>query len=85
MINYKNVEVVVEEPISKTCDICKKTVDHGELDFQEFHHIEFTGGYSSIFGDMATIVCDVCQDCLMTMIGNHCYYETEDGLKKFKD
>jgi hypothetical protein len=37
-------------------------------DLQEFHHIDFTGGYGSIFGDGTQVQCDICQHCLHKMI-----------------
>lgn len=83
MIHYK----VKMEPIANVeyieCDICGCKYDN-EMDLQEFHHIDFTGGYSSVFGDMTRIKCDICQDCLKNMIGDSCYFETVDGLVRFK-
>ncbi len=57
--------------VSVTCDKCHKeyTVGDDEKDeLQEFHHIGFTGGYSSVFGDETHVKCDICQHCLYPLI-----------------
>ena len=55
-----------------TCDCCGKKVLEAEdpVEAQEAHHINFTGGYGSVFGDGAQIQADICQACLKTLIGN---------------
>jgi len=60
----------IDEIVSITCDKCGKTFweDTNLFEFQEFHHIHFTGGYGSIFGDESEIECDICQNCLKKMI-----------------
>jgi hypothetical protein len=71
MKNYtvKSQYVEVRSLKSITCDICKKVYDGEDyVETQEFLHINFTGGYGSIFGDMKTVECDICQHCLMKMI-----------------
>ena len=58
------------EVLSCQCDKCKKIIvatDH--MEYQEMHHIHFTGGYGSIFGDESRVECDLCQSCLQEMIG----------------
>ena len=82
MINYKIKRVKAREIKSMTCDVCGRT-DDNDFDIQEYHHIDFIGGYGSVFGDEVRIRCDICQECLLKMIGPHCYYETEDGLMRF--
>lgn len=52
-----------------TCDKCGKTVQKDSLDYQEGHHINFVGGYSSVFGDGVAVECDLCQDCLKALVG----------------
>lgn len=83
MINYTECTVQSVEATSVACDVCG-TVYDSEMDIQEFHHIDFTGGYTSVFGDMTRIKCDICQRCLKGMIVDYCYYETDNGLVKFK-
>lgn len=43
-----------------------------EWEMGEFHHIDFIGGFDSIFGDGAHVECDLCQHCLKEMIGHCC-------------
>ena len=50
------------------CDRCSKHVDVDDLDHQEGHHIDFVGGFSSVFGDGAKVECDLCQECLHELI-----------------
>lgn len=53
----------------KTCDRCKKTVEERDIfEYQEFYHIDFTGGYASVFGDMNRVQADLCQQCLKELI-----------------
>jgi len=53
------------------CDRCKKKVTD-DFELQETYSIRFMGGYSSVFGDMAEIQCDLCQNCLKDLIFD-CY------------
>ena len=55
-----------------TCDRCSTKVDVDDLAHQEGHHIAFTGGYVSVFGDGAKVECDLCQDCLKAVVGDFC-------------
>lgn len=72
MIRSKSVTKTVEEIVSVTCDRCGKEYDALDFEAQEFHHIKFTGGYASIFGDGTEVECDLCQHCLHRMIGDIC-------------
>lgn len=66
---------------SITCDICKKTFSltnptkdfnfENEVEIQEFHHIDFYGGYGSVFGDSNRVQCDICQRCLNEKLGKY--------------
>ena len=47
-------------------------VDSVDIEYQEGHHIAFTGGYASVFGDGAKVECDLCQDCLKALIEDFC-------------
>jgi len=82
MKHYEETQATVLELKSITCDVCGMEYDN-EIELQEFHHIDFVGGYASVFGDMTRIKCDICQHCLKKMIGSHCYFEADDGLVKF--
>ena len=69
---------VVEQVEEIVCDICGKIVDASDFtEIQEFHHVDFHGGYGSVFGDCHHVQCDICQDCLKSMIYDHCRI---DGL-----
>ncbi len=74
MRTQKKTQTTELKLLAIVCDKCKKvyTVEDDEkdcrLEIQEFHRIEFTGGYSSIFGDETKVECDICQHCLHDMI-----------------
>lgn len=69
MQKTKTTAVDVKELVSVNCDRCRKSFSADDtFEIQEFHHIEFTGGYGSVFGDGATVRCDICQHCLLVMI-----------------
>lgn len=72
MINYKEVQKTEQEIASIKCDICGKVYDADDLEIQEFHHIDFCGGYGSAFGDGTQVNCDICQHCLHKMMGDFC-------------
>lgn len=86
MIEHYEEVKVVQLPSVITCDVCGKrfSLEDNEFEFQEIYSISFTGGYGSIFGDGTHIGCEICQRCLMSLIGDFCYYETEDGFKRLK-
>ena len=71
MQNYKTIMVKHAELESITCDRCKKVITD-DFELQEIHSISFTGGYSSVFGDMNRVDCDLCQQCLYELIGEFC-------------
>lgn len=62
-----------EQVTSITCDVCGTTYPNkggnDYIEIQEFHHINFVGGYGSVFGDETTVRCDICQHCLCKLIG----------------
>ena len=72
----RETEIVKKEEstvIAKQCDKCKTwfDVEKDWEDAQEFHHINFTGGYGSRFGDGTNVRCDLCQKCLYEMIKDY--------------
>ena len=78
MINTKEGKRFIERKvISITCDICGKTYCKTKDIFEvaEFHHINFIGGYGSVFGDEALVQCDICQHCLYKMIKDYARIE----------
>ena len=74
MITYKNIKAfeAIKTVIDQVfCDRCKKAITD-DFELQEVHHIEFYGGYSSVFGDGAIVNCDLCQHCLKDLIKDFC-------------
>ena len=55
------------------CDKCGEIIEN-DIELQEAYSIRFTGGYSSVFGDMNSVECDLCQSCLYDLIGDFCAY-----------
>jgi hypothetical protein len=73
MRTYKTELVQTQEPESITCDCCGKTYSfhgHDLVEAQEFHSIDFGGGFGSIFGDMNNVTADICQHCLKDRLGD---------------
>jgi len=69
VIKYKTEKVEQKITESIICDRCGREYDTDTfLEAQEFLHIDFVGGYGSIFGDGSHIRCDLCQHCLMDLI-----------------
>lgn len=56
-----------------TCDCCKKEFElkKDDMEIQEMHHIGFTGGFDSVFGDGNFVECDLCQRCLDKLVGKY--------------
>jgi len=77
MITYKT-EMVERQILDKfICDRCKKDISD-EMELQEIHSIQFTGGYNSVFGDENIVTCDLCQQCLKELIGDFCEYNARE-------
>lgn len=77
MINYiENTKTIIENVIeSITCSVCKKTYEIENIEeIQEFCHINFTGGYGSVFGDMSKVQINICQHCLFEKLGEYAEY-----------
>ena len=74
MREYTQMEQTVEVLNKVKCDVCGKEYDvkdmEDSMEVQEFTHIGFVGGYSSIFGDCVNVSCDICQHCLDKKLGN---------------
>lgn len=77
MIIYKTEMVECQKLDKFICDRCKQEVVH-KTELQEAYSIRFTGGYSSVFGDMNNVGCDLCQQCLKDLIGDFCVYNSEE-------
>lgn len=71
---------MVETVEAIECDVCKrrwKTEGDDIMEVQEFHHINFVGGYDSVFGDSMCVRLDICQHCLKDLLGKYLRIETE--------
>jgi len=80
MIKYGKKMVEHQTMESFICDMCKtewENTPENDLELQEAYSIRFTGGFSSVFGDMNNVSCDLCQHCLMKLIGEFCVYNGE--------
>lgn len=76
MIKYKKKNIETYEVESITCDVCKKEYDYTDImETQEFHRINFDGGYGSVFGDGVTVEYDICQYCLHRIIKDYMMVE----------
>jgi len=81
MIKYKTKVTRYKTLGEITCDKCNKTfkLPVDEMEIQEFHHVNFIGGYESIFGDESTVGGDFCQRCLRDLLGKYLYV---NGIKE---
>lgn len=80
MLKFKK-ETIEQKVLSELiCDRCNKSISLSDdfREFQESYSIRFTGGYTSVFGDMNNISCDLCQECLKDLIGEYCNYNVEE-------
>lgn len=71
MIRYAVTTILEERPVEKTCDKCGFTAhcDRDIGEFQEFLHVCQFGGYASVFGDMNYLQVDLCQHCMIDLLG----------------
>ena len=77
IISREPYESIVYRPTKVECDRCHKIYED-EMELQEFHHIYFEGGYGSVFGDTNRVECDLCQRCLLQLVGNYCRINHEE-------
>jgi hypothetical protein len=68
-----------EGTIAIQCDRCKKRYED-EMEIQEFVHIDFIGGYSSVFGDGHSVAADICQYCIKEIAGDFLYVSSTSLL-----
>jgi len=83
MIKQKEIQVTKKVDVAIICDICKKefkATSENIPEIQEFTPIRFTGGFSSVFGDMSTFACDICQHCLKNKLGEYIRDVTEEDV-----
>lgn len=67
-MQLKDIQVV-SVVLTISCDRCEKTVQRGELGFEEMLSIGFDAGYASIFGDGNRVDIDLCESCLRETLG----------------
>jgi hypothetical protein len=82
--NYTKEKRITKTLTSITCDKCGKTYDD-KLELQEFLFINFVGGYSSVFGDMLRVECDICQYCLKDFLDSFGNYRQTEGFDVWFD
>lgn len=74
MLEIKTTEKKVMDTsiVRIECDFCHKSFspDKDWEETQEFLHINFVGGFRSVFGDTYRVQCDICQGCLLKLLGN---------------
>ena len=82
---FKKKEVTRKVITAIVCDRCGKSYKAEEeeynediLEIQEFLHIDFVGGYNSVFGDMNHVKADICQHCLKPLIESFARINSED-------
>ena len=71
MIEYETVikKLTAKKPVRLVCDKCGNKFNIDDYnESQEFHRINFEGGYGSVFGDGVNVKADICQHCLLEMI-----------------
>ena len=62
----------VQELSELVCDVCKKTFSNDNyIEWDEFTHISFQGGFGSVFGDSNLVTLDICQHCLKEKLGQY--------------
>jgi hypothetical protein len=80
------VTVTNKKIVAVECDACHAVYANNRdiknvFELQEFFHMEFTGGYGSVFGDGSTVQCDLCQKCVKVLIGPYCRrVQDEDAM-----
>lgn len=77
MITYKT-EMVEKLMVDKIiCDKCNKVISDDYIEEQEYHYINFMGGYGSVFGDEVEVETAICQHCLYELIKD--FYKIKEG------
>jgi hypothetical protein len=76
MREYKEIQKndLVLDAVS--CNKCGKkcSPETDVMDWQEWLHIHFVGGYDSIFGDGDEYEADFCQQCTKKLFGKYLTY-----------
>ena len=68
MKHTQKKSVQIDDLMAITCDHCDSYVDD-PVEVQAFFHLAKAASYGSIFGDGASIECDLCQHCVKALLG----------------
>lgn len=76
----KKCKETVEKIVAYKCNCCHKVIDVEDdpMEAQEVMIFNWTGGYSSVFGDQIPYNLTLCQHCLKRLIG-HYFINRETG------
>jgi len=70
MRKEKFVNVLQSVVTQKICDKCGiKAKEDNLVEWKEFQHIHFSGGYGSVIGDGVMMDTDLCQSCFNEILG----------------
>ena len=74
MIETKTIQYTKEVDVKKICDRCGRVAlsdTNYFVEWQEFAHFYFCGGYGAIMGDSVELECDLCQHCIQQLLGGY--------------
>ena len=69
MRHTKPVRKTTEEDHAWTCDRCLNRYDAKSLDASLMHHLSFVAGFGSEFEDNANYELDLCEHCVVVLLG----------------
>lgn len=91
MIEKKKITYPGEIISLKVCDKCGRKITLNAvnkckqldvIEWQEFYHINFEGGYGSIFGDGEVVRVDLCQHCLKEILEHFGLWHSPEETKE---
>ena len=86
MRTFVNKTVVTNVLNEVSCDCCGKSIDvEDTIEMQELLHVCFTGGYGAILGDGTTYTTDLCQECVVKVLGPYLKEVPERDLAEDND
>jgi hypothetical protein len=69
MREYGTRQVEATTLTALSCDKCGRDLLEDKMEYQEAMFHDADCGYSSVFGDEATIKIDLCQHCIKELLG----------------
>lgn len=70
MLHVEKVRRTREEVVGFTCSRCGvRYAPEDELEWQEKLLVELVGGYSAVFGDGSVLTVELCQRCIVAVLG----------------